>query len=82
MLLLLSIGMASAIFCPESSKFNGCRKTGCVELPPEKGSRQSTVVCDACGEGYILAFGGTKRATCGALCVLCVCVCLAPHSMV
>jgi hypothetical protein len=23
------------------------------------------VICDACGEGYILAFRGTKQATCG-----------------
>lgn len=64
-LLLLSLNMATAIFCPDTAKFNGCFQTGCVELM-ERG-RQSTVVCDACRQGYILAYRGTKQATCGEL---------------
>ena len=62
-LLLALLGTAAALTCPDTPKYNGCRTEGCMGLPT--GRRTMDVVCDACGEGYILAFKGTKSATCG-----------------
>lgn len=62
-LMLLALGTASALLCPDTPKYNGCRTEACVGL--QTGRRSMEVICDACGEGYILAFRGTKQATCG-----------------
>jgi hypothetical protein len=61
--LAVAVGSASAILCPTTSKYNGCMPDGCLGIPTSR--RTMDVVCDACGEGYVLAYGGTKDAKCG-----------------
>lgn len=63
LLLAVAVGSASAILCPTTSKYNGCMPDGCLGIPTSR--RTMDVVCDACGEGYVLAYGGTKDAKCG-----------------
>jgi hypothetical protein len=62
-LLLIALGTASAILCPTTTKFNGCLPEGCMGIPTSR--RTMDVVCDACGEGYVLAYRGTREAKCG-----------------
>lgn len=54
----------AVVTCPLSSRFNGCRKNGCILLESPTGRGQARAVCNECGPGYELENKGTRRAEC------------------
>jgi hypothetical protein len=63
LLLLLVVGVwqcaaTELITCPATPAFNGCFKHSCQQL-------KTSIICTACGNGYVLVKAGTTGARCG-----------------